>query len=640
MTEVARIYPHIPLLETTVQESLPRADGTRIAWEEPRRLLFRRIVRRDGSIVDFRRERIAESIRSALGASASSSQAEELTDRIIIFLANRFPDRLLTTAEVALSVETVLLRSGLTESASAYAERQGGISPGVDGSDGNRWPWDRSRIVAALHRETGLDLSLAEEIAREVEQTIIHSRLNSVTASLVRELVNAALLERGLDEVRRRHTRLGLPIHDVLVKYAESQGNGDLDSQLGHDVLAQLTLTHLLPGRLADLYREHRVYLHDISSTHLPRSRRVSLSDWIANGDSPESVARRLIRLRSSVHHHVSIAVDPGSPESWGGDECLRLFRALSTQFSPIMMEFECPVVQKSDPAIQAILETAATAGQECAMLPAMLQIVLRVQHPKAVPIAKADPCWRSGVLVIEPDLPRNHEPETVQSKFSVNLASICDAHRGDPLKVIEELDEICRLVAEYASAIQQAAGLSRPSRQAGFWKEPAGLMPVQLGLFGVRESFEQMGPSRWSHVAGMLKDLQSRPLASQKWLWFSESPGRSVRSWFGEKETPIPSCLSRNDGFLFDCSDRQEYWRDLDMVRRFGSVSERTLSLDLLEFMLNNTVFRRWGYASGVSWCSSCGKPLAAETALCTVCAGARVVSAKRDGWYLRPEV
>ncbi|HQO37130.1 MAG TPA: hypothetical protein PLG59_20880, partial [bacterium] len=69
MTEVARIYPHIPLLETTVQESLPRADGTQIAWEEPRRLLFRRIVRRDGSIVDFRRERIAESIRSALGAS-------------------------------------------------------------------------------------------------------------------------------------------------------------------------------------------------------------------------------------------------------------------------------------------------------------------------------------------------------------------------------------------------------------------------------------------------------------------------------------------------------------------------------------------------------------------------------------------
>ncbi len=636
MTEVARIYPHIPLLETTVQESLPRADGTRIAWEEPRRLLFRRIVRRDGSIVDFRRERIAESIRSALGASASSSHTEELTDRIIIFLANRFPDRLLTTAEVALSVETVLLRSGLAEPAKAYAERQGGVSPRVDGSDGNRWPWDRSRIVAALHRETDLDLSLAEEIAREVEQTIIHSRLNSVTASLVRELVNAALLEHGLDEVRRRHTRLGLPVHDVLVKYAESKANGDLAAYLGQEVLAQLTLTHLLPSRLVDLYREHRIYMHEISSTHLSRSRRGSLSEQIAKGDSPESVARRLIGLRSSVHHHISVVVDPGSLGNWGTEELLRLFRALSTPFSPIVTEFECPIVQKNDPAVQAILEAATTAGQESAMFPAMVQIVLKVSHPKAVPISKAEPCWRSGTLVIESDLPYSHEPDTIQSKFSVDLGWISETHRGDVIKVVEELSRICRLIAEYTSAVQQATEL----RQAALWKESAGWIPVQLGLFGVREAFEYTGASRWPGFVGMLKELQSRSFAGQRWLWFSESPGRSVRSWFGQKENPVPSCLSGSDGFLFDCSDRQEYWKELDMVRRFGSVSERALRSDFLEFMLNNRVFRRWGYASKVSWCSSCGRPLAAETALCAACPGARVINARRDGWYLRTEV
>ena len=173
MSDVAQLYPHVPLLKTPVQEPLPRADGTCIVWQEPRRLLFRRIVRSDGSIVDFQRARITESIRSALSkVGHGTDHVEELTDRVIIFLANRFDDRLLSTAEVALTVETTLLHSGLAESAEAYAAQRRQRPLRVDGSDGTRWPWDRARIVSALRRETNLDLALAEEIARDVDAAL------------------------------------------------------------------------------------------------------------------------------------------------------------------------------------------------------------------------------------------------------------------------------------------------------------------------------------------------------------------------------------------------------------------------------------------------------------------------------------
>ncbi len=75
--------------------------------------------------------------------------------------------------------------------------------------------WNRQRIVEALQRETTIDPDTAERISREVEETIIASKISLVTAPLVRELVDAKLVENGLEEVRKMHTRLGVPLYDV-----------------------------------------------------------------------------------------------------------------------------------------------------------------------------------------------------------------------------------------------------------------------------------------------------------------------------------------------------------------------------------------------------------------------------------------
>jgi hypothetical protein len=59
------------------------------------------------------------------------------------------------------------------------------------------------------------DLAMAEKISREVEEQIIASKISLVTAPLVRELVDAKLIEKGLEEARKMHTRLGVPLYDV-----------------------------------------------------------------------------------------------------------------------------------------------------------------------------------------------------------------------------------------------------------------------------------------------------------------------------------------------------------------------------------------------------------------------------------------
>ena len=75
--------------------------------------------------------------------------------------------------------------------------------------------WNRQRIVDALIRETNIDVDTAEVISREVEKQIISSGISLLTTPLIRELVDAKLIERGLEQARKMHALLGFPLYDV-----------------------------------------------------------------------------------------------------------------------------------------------------------------------------------------------------------------------------------------------------------------------------------------------------------------------------------------------------------------------------------------------------------------------------------------
>jgi ribonucleoside-triphosphate reductase (formate) len=75
--------------------------------------------------------------------------------------------------------------------------------------------WNRGRIVDALIKETGVKRELAEIIGLEVEKQVKKLSIDYITAPLVRELVDVKLLEYSLEDTRKKHTRLGVPIYDV-----------------------------------------------------------------------------------------------------------------------------------------------------------------------------------------------------------------------------------------------------------------------------------------------------------------------------------------------------------------------------------------------------------------------------------------
>ena len=79
----------------------------------------------------------------------------------------------------------------------------------------NLGQFDPQRIVDALVRETGLAVEVAEEIAGAVSEQIERLGIRILTAPLIRGLVDARLIEKGLLAEYKAHTRLGVPAYDA-----------------------------------------------------------------------------------------------------------------------------------------------------------------------------------------------------------------------------------------------------------------------------------------------------------------------------------------------------------------------------------------------------------------------------------------
>jgi ribonucleoside-triphosphate reductase len=75
--------------------------------------------------------------------------------------------------------------------------------------------FDSHRIVETLVREVSLDRERARQIAAEVKGFIERVGLRTLSSSLIRGLVDAKLLEYGLEDAYKAHVRLGVPVYDV-----------------------------------------------------------------------------------------------------------------------------------------------------------------------------------------------------------------------------------------------------------------------------------------------------------------------------------------------------------------------------------------------------------------------------------------
>lgn len=138
--------------------------------------------------------------------------------------------------------------------------------------------WDRQKIVDALLRETFIDHDTAVEVSKEVEEVIRRSGIMVVTAPLIRELVNAKLVERGLEKVRRQHTRLGMPLYDVeqLIFYPNKEnanvphGPEATNLTLAEAIKKEYALLAVFSQEVADAHLRGDIHIHDLGFIDRP----------------------------------------------------------------------------------------------------------------------------------------------------------------------------------------------------------------------------------------------------------------------------------------------------------------------------------------------------------------------------------
>jgi ribonucleoside-triphosphate reductase (formate) len=138
--------------------------------------------------------------------------------------------------------------------------------------------WDRSKIVDALIRETMVDRDTALTISRGVEDLIMKSGIKVVTAPLIREFVNAKLIENGLEAARKMHTRLGMPIYDVdsLILHPNKEnanvphGPEATNLTLAERIKKEFALLSVFSQDVSDAHMNGDIHLHDLGFIDRP----------------------------------------------------------------------------------------------------------------------------------------------------------------------------------------------------------------------------------------------------------------------------------------------------------------------------------------------------------------------------------
>ncbi|MEO0109802.1 MAG: anaerobic ribonucleoside-triphosphate reductase [candidate division WOR-3 bacterium] len=257
---------------------------------------FRYVRKRNKKIEEFNPEKITKAIFKAAKAVGGRNYklAERLTKKVIEYLYQKKGYCVPEVEEIQDAVEKILIEEGHAKTAKAYilyrekrrilrkkralAREATDVALFVQTSEEEIKSWDRQKIVAALVRETELGEELAEKIAREVEDTILLANVKPLTTSLIRELVNAKLIERGLLEVRRRHARLGLPLYDVeRIMTERNNENANtphspeaINLTLAEAINKQFALEVVFPRDVGEAHSKGEIHLHDLGFINRP----------------------------------------------------------------------------------------------------------------------------------------------------------------------------------------------------------------------------------------------------------------------------------------------------------------------------------------------------------------------------------
>ncbi len=259
-----------------------------------------RVRKRDGRIVSFKQQKIADAIFKAAKAVGGSDRAlaEELTRAVVDYISRTYSETTPTIEDIQDLVERVLMETGHARTAKAYilyrdrraqarkklqVRASGGGSTSGDSTDmalmvqtgdlTDVAPWNKEKIARALMKETGIEEEMAFKIAKAVEERVFASGITRISTGLVRELVDNELFERGLTARLEKQKVLGMPKFDLdRLILSKSQENSNITANnpeainltIAENTLKQYALSEIFSPDVSDAHLRGQIHLHDL----------------------------------------------------------------------------------------------------------------------------------------------------------------------------------------------------------------------------------------------------------------------------------------------------------------------------------------------------------------------------------------
>ena len=174
--------------------------------------------------------------------------------------------------------------------------------------------FDRNKIITSLINEANVPLQLAQKIAHETEERLFKLDALYLTAPLIREFVNAILIENDLHEYRHKLTRLGFPVHDVtqLVKSIEDSRMtvNNIHQKAADRVMTEYVLLNVLPREVADGHMSGSLHINNIGDWFLkPSELQHDIRTIISSGLKSANYYKGNMNLRSPKTLDEALAV-------------------------------------------------------------------------------------------------------------------------------------------------------------------------------------------------------------------------------------------------------------------------------------------------------------------------------------------
>lgn len=129
--------------------------------------------------------------------------------------------------------------------------------------------FDANKIANSLIKEAKVPAELAQKAAKEAEKRLLKSKTKYLTAPLVREVVNAILVEKGFEEYRHKLTRLGMPVYEVTALIDAKDpidGSSAMLSKAGKTVFGEYTLLNVFPRDIADAHVAGSIHVNELGT--------------------------------------------------------------------------------------------------------------------------------------------------------------------------------------------------------------------------------------------------------------------------------------------------------------------------------------------------------------------------------------